>query len=106
MSRKPGRYVLMEKRLQRKPAMIIGRFFPSFFFDFYLFENLYGLDKRDVETRAPDYLNRLQLSHKVQINDGKLSGIELSQGQRKRLALLSAYLEDRSFYVFDEWAAD
>ncbi|MBZ5505191.1 MAG: cyclic peptide export ABC transporter [Acidobacteriia bacterium] len=80
--------------------------FSVVFFDFYLFENLYGLDKRDVETRAPDYLNRLQLSHKVQINDGKLSGIELSQGQRKRLALLAAYLEDRSFYVFDEWAAD
>ena len=30
----------------------------------------------------------------------------MSQGQRKRLALLTAYLEDRSVYVFDEWAAD
>ncbi len=80
--------------------------FSVVFFDFYLFENLYGLDQQDVETRAPDYLNQLQLSHKVQINNGKLSGIELSQGQRKRLALLAAYLEDRSFYVFDEWAAD
>ena len=29
-----------------------------------------------------------------------------SQGQRKRLALLTAYLEDRPIYVFDEWAAD
>ncbi|MCG7756417.1 MAG: hypothetical protein LZF63_07135, partial [Nitrosomonas sp.] len=27
-------------------------------------------------------------------------------GQRKRLALVTAYLEDRPFYVFDEWAAD
>jgi putative pyoverdin transport system ATP-binding/permease protein len=80
--------------------------FSVVFFDFYLFENLYGLDQQDVETRAPDYLNQLQLSHKVQINNGKLSGIELSQGQRKRLALLAAYLEERSFYVFDEWAAD
>jgi putative pyoverdin transport system ATP-binding/permease protein len=35
-----------------------------------------------------------------------LSTIELSQGQRKRLALLTAYLEDRSIYIFDEWAAD
>ena len=31
---------------------------------------------------------------------------ELSQGQRKRLALLTAYLEDRPIYLFDEWAAD
>ena len=32
--------------------------------------------------------------------------IKLSRGQRKRLALLTAYLEDRPVYVFDEWAAD
>ncbi len=36
----------------------------------------------------------------------RLSSIELSQGQRKRLALLTAYLEDRDIYIFDEWAAD
>ena len=30
----------------------------------------------------------------------------LSTGQRKRLALVVAYLEDRPFYLFDEWAAD
>jgi len=35
-----------------------------------------------------------------------LSTTQLSQGQRKRLALLTAYLEDRSIYLFDEWAAD
>jgi putative pyoverdin transport system ATP-binding/permease protein len=48
----------------------------------------------------------LQLDHKVSIKDGAFSTLELSQGQRKRLALLVAYLEDRPFYVFDEWAAD
>ncbi|MGB8129136.1 MAG: hypothetical protein WCG81_05045 [Candidatus Angelobacter sp.] len=32
--------------------------------------------------------------------------MSLSQGQRKRLALLTAYLEDRPVYVFDEWSAD
>jgi putative ATP-binding cassette transporter len=32
--------------------------------------------------------------------------VDLSQGQRKRLALLTAYLEDRPVYVFDEWSAD
>ncbi|MFD2405246.1 ATP-binding cassette domain-containing protein [Azorhizophilus paspali] len=35
-----------------------------------------------------------------------LSPRALSQGQRKRLALVVAYLEDRPFLVFDEWAAD
>lgn len=40
------------------------------------------------------------------MEEGALSTIELSQGQRKRLALLTAYLEDRPIYLFDEWAAD
>src|SRR6185436_1599399 len=35
-----------------------------------------------------------------------LSTTALSQGQRKRLALLTAYLENRPFYLFDEWASD
>jgi putative ATP-binding cassette transporter len=42
----------------------------------------------------------------VKVLDGQLSTTDLSQGQRKRLALLTAYLEDRPFYIFDEWAAD
>jgi putative ATP-binding cassette transporter len=46
------------------------------------------------------------LDRKVTIKDGNLSTTALSQGQRKRLALLTAYLEDRPIYVFDEWAAD
>ena len=60
-----------------------------------------GLDRQ-----ARQLLEELQLQHKVRIEDGRFSTIDLSQGQRKRLALLVAYLEDRPFYVFDEWAAD
>ena len=52
------------------------------------------------------YLDLLQLSHKLTIKDGHLSTVDLSQGQRKRVALLNAYLEDRPIYIFDEWAAD
>jgi putative ATP-binding cassette transporter len=42
----------------------------------------------------------------VSIDDGVFSTTKLSRGQRKRLALLTAYLEDRPIYMFDEWAAD
>src|SRR5262249_21765727 len=80
--------------------------FSVVFSDFHLFESLLGLDAPDLDDRVRDYLDQLQLSHKVEIKDGKLSTIDLSQGQRKRLALLTAYLEDRPIYVFDEWAAD
>lgn len=80
--------------------------FSVVFYDFYLFDRLYGLDHGELQSQTQQYLQRLQLSHKVSIENGKLSTTELSQGQRKRLALLTAYLEDRSIYVFDEWASD
>jgi putative ATP-binding cassette transporter len=80
--------------------------FSVLFSDFYLFENLLGLDSTHLDLRAREYLVQLQLDHKVQVEDGRLSTTALSQGQRKRLALLTAYLENRPIYVFDEWAAD
>jgi putative pyoverdin transport system ATP-binding/permease protein len=46
------------------------------------------------------------LDHVVTVTGGVFSTTALSRGQRKRLALLTAYLENRPIYVFDEWAAD
>ncbi len=80
--------------------------FSMVFSDFYLFERLLGLDSPHLDGRAQHYLKVLRLDSNVQVKDGKLSTISLSQGQRKRLALLTAYLEDRPIYIFDEWAAD
>ncbi len=80
--------------------------FSVVFSDFYLFENLLGLPPHSLDAQAHEYLERLRLAHKVQVKNGAFSTVALSQGQRKRLALLTAYLEDRPFYVFDEWAAD
>lgn len=80
--------------------------FSAVFSDFYLFDNLLGLRRTDLDNRAREYLKQLHLHHKVKVNNGVLSNTALSQGQRKRLALLTAYLEDRPFYMFDEWAAD
>jgi putative pyoverdin transport system ATP-binding/permease protein len=80
--------------------------FSAVFSDFYLFENLLGLKNTNLDEQAEAYLEQLHLNHKVKVNNGVLSTTAVSQGQRKRLALLTAYLEDRPFYLFDEWAAD
>jgi putative ATP-binding cassette transporter len=80
--------------------------FSVVFSDFFLFEHLLGLPADGLDAQASALLKALQLDHKVTIEDGRFSTLDLSQGQRKRLALLVAYLEDRPFYVFDEWAAD
>ncbi|HWW71551.1 MAG TPA: cyclic peptide export ABC transporter [Duganella sp.] len=77
----------------------------AIYLDFYLFTRLYGLSPAAL-ARAPAYLERLGLAHKVTLEHGRLSTVSLSAGQRKRLALLVALLEDRQLYVFDEWAAD
>lgn len=76
------------------------------FTDFHLFEDYLGFDRVGIDADVQRYLEELQIAHKVSVQDGKLSTIDLSQGQRKRLALLTALLEDRPIYLFDEWAAD
>ncbi len=80
--------------------------FSAVFSDFYLFDTFLGLERTNLDAQADAYLIRLHLDHKVKIRNGALSTTDLSQGQRKRLALLTAYLEDRPFYLFDEWASD
>ncbi len=80
--------------------------FAVVFSDFYLFDELLGLTHPQIDDQASVYAKMLALDQKVSVVNGKLSTTALSQGQRKRLALMTALLEDRPIYVFDEWAAD
>jgi putative ATP-binding cassette transporter len=76
------------------------------FSDFYLFDELLGTDDSDVDDRSNRLLLELELAHKVSVANGAFSTVDLSQGQRKRLAMLTSLIEDRPINVFDEWAAD
>jgi putative pyoverdin transport system ATP-binding/permease protein len=80
--------------------------FSAVYSDFFLFDRLIGAEHGSLAADAQHYLEVLDLAHKVKIEDGRFSTVALSQGQRRRLALLSAYVEDRPVYVLDEWAAD
>lgn len=80
--------------------------FSAVFADFHLFEQLPGTAGAARHQHAQHYVKALGLQHKVKIEDGRFSTTNLSTGQRKRLALVAAYLEDRPVYLFDEWAAD
>lgn len=80
--------------------------FSAVFADFHLFEHVLGGEQAAVGTRAKAYVEKLGIGHKVSVVDGKFTTTDLSTGQRKRLALVSSYLEDRAVYLFDEWAAD
>ena len=81
-------------------------YFSAIFSDFHLFESLLGFTGPDLDAQARTHLARLELDGKVQVENGVLSTTALSSGQRKRLGLLTALLEDRQIYVLDEWAAD
>ena len=79
--------------------------FSAIFSDFHLFDKLHGL--RDAAPERVDQLLRLmEISSKTAFGDGRFTTILLSTGQRKRLALVVSYLEDKPVYIFDEVAAD
>jgi putative ATP-binding cassette transporter len=81
--------------------------FSAIFSDQYIFKQLIG-----PEGHSPDmslvqhWQRRLQLQNKVSIEGSKLSTDKLSQGQRKRLAMLTTVVEDKDILLLDEWAAD
>jgi len=79
--------------------------FSTVFAEFHLFDRLYGLEGVE-EDRVMALLDDLQIADKTRFQDGRFTNLELSTGQRKRLALAVCLLEDRDILVFDEWAAD
>jgi putative pyoverdin transport system ATP-binding/permease protein len=79
--------------------------FSIIFSDFHLFDKLYGLDKVQ-KSKIFELLQQFELENKTTYKEGRFTNLELSTGQKKRLALLITYLEDKPIYVFDEWAAD
>ena len=81
--------------------------YSAVFSDFFLFDRLLGINgSTERADRIQEYLAALGLSDVVKMNGNSFSTISLSQGQRRRLALLVSYMEDRPIYVLDEWAAD
>lgn len=79
--------------------------FTTIFADYYLFDDPLPGDA-PLSDDAAKYLERLDIAHKVSIRDGAFTTTDLSTGQRKRLALINAWLDERQLLVFDEWAAD
>ncbi len=75
------------------------------FTEYHLFKVAYGLRHVPAET-VDALISYLELEEKVSLSDDEFSTIELSAGQKKRIALLVSLMEDRPVYIFDEWAAD
>ena len=81
--------------------------FSSVYSDFNLFKKLYGIDYLKKKDLTMEYLDMMKIKDKVEINDeGEFKSVDLSTGQRKRLAFIVSCLEDKPMVIFDEWAAE
>ena len=103
-----GRIRVDDVVVERQLRGAYRRLFSTVFSDFFPFRQLLGPDGKPAnDEHVKDWLRRLDISHKVSIEEGgRLVATELSHGQRKRVALLIALLEERPVLVLDEWAAD
>ena len=85
----------------------LSEYFSAVFNPTYIFKKLHNVKQEDYKKEDVDVLlSMLKLNEKVELVNNYFSTVDLSSGQRKRLALLQCYLEDNPIFLFDEWAAD
>ena len=83
------------------------KLFSAVFTDVWLFDRLLGPQGEEADPAlVATWLERLQMAHKLQLENGKIADLRLSKGQKKRVALLLALAESRDIILLDEWAAD
>lgn len=81
--------------------------FSAVFTDFHLFGQLMGPQGQIPDPLlVEDWLQRLNMKEKLRFSGNEVTNLQLSAGQRKRVALLLAAAEGRDFLLLDEWAAD
>jgi putative ATP-binding cassette transporter len=100
-----GRILVDGKPLAGAGPAGFRELFSAIFVDFHLFDRLYGQEETDPAL-VNNLIGEMGLTGKVRYEDGRFTQLNLSTGQRKRLALIAALLEDRPIYLFDEWSAE
>ena len=76
----------------------------AIFFDYHLFQRLYGIDAEPGEIGR--LLAKFRLTDKTALINGEFRTLDLSGGQRRRLALIVSMLEKRPIMILDEWTAE
>lgn len=85
----------------------LNNIFSAVYSDFYLFKKLYGVEMSNQKDKVHELLKLMKLDKKVELDDnGEFKSLNLSTGQKKRLAYIVCCLDDKPFMLFDEWAAE
>ena len=79
--------------------------FSAIFSDFHLFAKLYGFENPDKQ-KIYELLSVMKIENKTAFDKDGFTNLNLSTGQKKRLALIVSLLEDKPVMIFDEWAAE
>lgn len=105
-----GEIHLDNELIDAKQNVYYRQLFSAVYTDMHLFKSLVGKADTladDERKLIDEWLKLLQMHDKLELDkDGTILNKELSQGQRKRLALLLAVVEQRDLLLLDEWAAD
>ncbi|MEG7488784.1 multidrug ABC transporter permease/ATP-binding protein [Enterobacter hormaechei] len=102
-----GEILLDGKALSAEKPEDYRKLFSAVFTDVWLFDRLLGPEGQQADPALVEkWLAHLQMSHKLELQDGKILNLKLSKGQKKRVALLLALAEERDIILLDEWAAD
>ncbi|OAD19978.1 cyclic peptide transporter [Candidatus Thiomargarita nelsonii] len=100
-----GSLDLNREPIDRNQYASYRELFAIIFTDFHLFDKLYGLSTID-DKQVKGLLRLMQLEKKTKYREGEFTQLDLSTGQKKRLAFVAAILENKPIYIFDELAAD
>jgi putative ATP-binding cassette transporter len=100
-----GSLDLNRDHIDRNQYASYRELFAIIFTDFHLFDKLYGLSEID-DKEVKGLLRLMQLEKKTKYRQGEFTQLDLSTGQKKRLAFVAAILENKPIYIFDELAAD
>ncbi|MCK5720390.1 MAG: cyclic peptide export ABC transporter [Thiomargarita sp.] len=100
-----GNITLDDEILDKTNYQSYRELFSIIYTDFHLFDKLYGL-KSINEQEIAQLLRKMDMHRKTQYIDDRFTNIDLSTGQKKRLAYIVAMLDNKPICVFDEWAAD
>ena len=102
---KSGNIYVDDKIVDDNNYLEYRELYSAIFYDFHLFNKLYGLENIDPR-RINELLKLMQIDNKTEYREDRFTKLNLSTGQRKRLAMIVTFLEDKPIYIFDEWAAD